>query len=82
VRRGSFSLVGGGGLAWLCRPFRRAGGCGGWFAGAGIIRRGWSGLRHLGRIVLAAGARGRESRAGYPAGRRRGAEAPGGAGFV
>jgi hypothetical protein len=29
----------------------------------GIIRYGWSGLRHLSRIVLVAGACGRESRA-------------------
>jgi hypothetical protein len=49
---------------------RRAGGglaptrgrlCGRGFCGAGIIRRGWSGLRHLSRIVLVADARRRES---------------------
>jgi hypothetical protein len=33
------------------------------FCGMGITRRGWSGLRHLSRIVLVADARGRESRA-------------------
>jgi hypothetical protein len=46
--------------AWAGRH-RRADGCTGVALRRGITRRGWSGLRHLSRIVLVADARRRES---------------------